>query len=168
MEAVEETECLPSSFHGRHRSTSTISGPLPTDSMVTVRLSDPPISLAQEDAPPADDHVNSLVQNMPEKEEETASRPAECITDANENAIVLEDEIENTAKESIASTTSIDNDEPSIPTSETLRSRSDTSGSFSSTNSAQVDWEQLEKNEEQAPRDEGSDEVGARMVGESI
>ncbi len=42
----------------------------------------------------------------------------------------------------------------------TLRSRSESSGSFSSSNgSAQVDWDELEKEEVQAPRDEGSDEV---------
>ena len=40
--------------------------------------------------------------------------------------------------------------------SSTIRSRSDSSGSGAS---AQVDWEELEKSEEQAPRDEGSDEV---------
>ena len=43
----------------------------------------------------------------------------------------------------------------------TLRSRSDSSGTFSSSDgSAQVDWDELEKEEDQAPRDEGSDEVG--------
>ena len=41
--------------------------------------------------------------------------------------------------------------------SPTIRSRSDSS---TSGGSAQVDWEELEKSEEQAPRDEGSDEVG--------
>lgn len=42
----------------------------------------------------------------------------------------------------------------------TLRSRSDSSGTFSSSDgSAQVDWDELEKEEDQAPRDEGSDEV---------
>ncbi len=42
----------------------------------------------------------------------------------------------------------------------TLRSRSDSSGTFSSSDgSAQVDWDELEKEEDQAPRDVGSDEV---------
>ena len=44
----------------------------------------------------------------------------------------------------------------------TLRSRSDSSGTFSSSDgSAQVDWDELEKEEGQAPRDEGSDEVSS-------
>lgn len=42
----------------------------------------------------------------------------------------------------------------------TLRSRSDSSGTFSSSDgSAQVDWDELEREEDQAPRDEGSDEA---------
>ena len=42
----------------------------------------------------------------------------------------------------------------------TLRSRSSSSGTFSSSDgSAQVDWDELEKEEVEAPRDEGSDEV---------
>ena len=39
------------------------------------------------------------------------------------------------------------------------RSQSRSRGSFSSMGSAHVDWDQLDKSEEQAPRDEGSDEV---------
>ena len=43
----------------------------------------------------------------------------------------------------------------------TLRSRSSSSGTISSSDgSAQVDWDELEKEEVEAPRDEGSDEVG--------
>ena len=41
-----------------------------------------------------------------------------------------------------------------------VRSRSDSSGTFSSLGSANVDWTELEKKEEEAPRDETSDEVG--------
>ena len=41
----------------------------------------------------------------------------------------------------------------------TVRSRSNSTGTFSSTESTNLDWEELEKNESQAPRDEGSDEV---------
>ena len=41
-----------------------------------------------------------------------------------------------------------------------IRSRSDSSGTFSSLGSANVDWSELEKKEEEAPKDETSDEVG--------
>lgn len=41
-----------------------------------------------------------------------------------------------------------------------IRSRSDSTGTFSSLGSANVDWQELEKKEEEAPRDETSDEVG--------
>ena len=60
---------------------------------------------------------------------------------------------------------SLEADESTI----TPRSRSDSSGTCSSSDgSAQVDWEELEKEEVQAPRDEGSDEVrfmGVQIIG---
>lgn len=40
-----------------------------------------------------------------------------------------------------------------------FRSRSNSSGTLSSVGSAHVDWDELDKSEEQAPRDECSDEV---------
>lgn len=41
----------------------------------------------------------------------------------------------------------------------TVRSRSNSSTTASSSNSTPVDWDELERSEEQEPRDEGSDEV---------
>ena len=41
----------------------------------------------------------------------------------------------------------------------TVRSRSNSSTTASSSNSTHVDWDELERSEEQEPRDEGSDEV---------
>ena len=49
--------------------------------------------------------------------------------------------------------------------SSTIRSRSDSSATQSSSGSAQVDWDELERSEEQAPRDEGSDEVHPHKIG---
>lgn len=149
---LEETG-IASHCHSRHPSTSTImSGPLPTDSMVTVRLSDPPVASSLDKTHPSHHHVAPVV-------EETDS-----ISDTHENAIISDQGTQDMARESILSMISVIEDEPSIATSGTIRSRSDTSGSFSSNNSVQVDWEELEKSEEQAPRDEGSDEVGALAV----
>lgn len=50
-------------------------------------------------------------------------------------------------------------DEAAQSTLSTLALGSKRSGSFSSVVSAQVDWHELERSEEQVPRDEGSDEV---------
>lgn len=46
-----------------------------------------------------------------------------------------------------------------ITTPMSIRSRSDSTGTFSSIGSVHVDWDELDKSEEQAPRDEGSGEV---------
>ncbi len=141
---------IASDCHSRHPSTSTImSGPLPTDSMITVRLSDPPVASPLEKIHPSHHHVVPVL-------EETDS-----ISDTKQNALISEEETQDMARDSVVSMTSVVEDEPSIATSGTIRSRSDTSGSLSSNNSAHVDWEKLEKSEEKAPRDEGSDEVGA-------
>ncbi len=144
---------IASDCHSRHPSTSTImGGPLPTDSMITVRLSDPPVASPLEKIRPSHDHVVPVL-------EETDS-----ISDTKQNALISEEETQDMARDSVVSMTSVVEDEPSIATSGTIRSRSDTSGSLSSNNSAHVDWEELEKSEEKAPRDEGSDEVGALAV----
>jgi hypothetical protein len=45
------------------------------------------------------------------------------------------------------------------PTNEVTRSRSESSATEMSDGSGEVNWEELEKTEEQEPRDEGSDEV---------
>lgn len=50
-------------------------------------------------------------------------------------------------------------EEAAQSTLSTLALGSKRSGSFSSVVSAQVDWHELDKSEEQVPRDEGSDEV---------
>ena len=139
--------------HSRHPSTSTIiSGPLPTDSMVTVRLSDPPVASPLGRTSQLQHHAAPVVQDMLEGQEETFPNPT--ASDAHEDGIIPEQETQNMARDSVASLTSVVEDEASIATSGTIRSRSDTSGSFSSNNSAQVDWEELEKSEEKAPRDE--------------
>lgn len=47
----------------------------------------------------------------------------------------------------------------------TVRSRSNSSTTASSSNSTRVDWDELERSEEQEPRDEGSDEVRSSYIG---
>lgn len=158
---AEETEVASGAqSHSRHPSTSTISGPLPTDSMVTVRLSDPPAASTLESFSQVQEYAASLPNDLLEEPQETIPMHADRSPDINENAIVLEeDSQEDMVRDVTISMSSMVEEEQSICTSGTIRSRSDSSGTFSSSGSAQVDWDELEKSEEQAPRDEGSDEV---------
>ena len=146
----------------------TPSGLLPRDSMVTLRLSDPLVVPASTISPDNQISGAALAQFLPDAREQdpvTYQENLEAshnnymslelgpiqddnVTDPDENAVVPGDE----CQESIVSMTSV-------------RSRSDSSGSTPSSNgSAQVDWDELEKSEEQAPRDERSDESTAFLL----
>ena len=137
---------------------------LPTDSMVTVRLSDPLVVPSSAISPENQISVAALAQFLPDPRGQNPVLHEHTLdashnnhtfllqddkgTDPDENAVVLGDEYQ----ESTVSMTSV-------------RSRSDSSGStLSSNGSAQVDWDELEKSEEQAPRDEGSDESTAFLL----
>ena len=84
------------------------------------------------------------------------------LDDVDSGSNTLQDELEQLPRLHRASTISMPStqEEQSETVSITVRSRSNSSGTFSSTESAHLDWDELEKNESQAPRDEGSDEVG--------
>lgn len=141
---------------------------LPTDSMVTVRLSDPLVVPSSAISPDNQISVAALAQFLPDTHgqdqvlhedtldayhiKHTSSgqglQQDDSGTDPNENATTIGEEYQ----ESTVSMTS-------------NRFRSDSSGSaLSSNGSAQVDWDELEKSEEQAPRDEGSDESTAFLL----
>lgn len=66
-----------------------------------------------------------------------------------------------TTEERESLTSSISNSEEQQNRTRPSNPRSDSTsrGSFSSTSSAQFDWDELDKSEEQVPRDEESDEV---------
>ena len=144
---------------------------LPTDSMVTVRLSDPLVVPSSAISPDNQISEAALAQFLPDSpavpHEDTldashnnnnnnnhtslAQSPLQedDDTDPDEHAVVLEDEYQASSTVSMAS----------------VRSRSASSGStLSSNGSAQVDWDELERSEEQAPRDEGSDESTAFLL----
>ena len=145
--------------HSRHASTSTVHSLLPTDSMVTVRLSDPPVASITDPCSQTERRNTSSSNVLLEEQRGPNSMYTDNVSDANEDAVVFEEDspkIETQSKNQMAN---IAEEGHSIHTSSTIRSRSDTSGSFSSNGSAQVDWDELERSEEQAPRDEGSDEV---------
>ncbi|CAD6588323.1 MAG: ecotropic viral integration site [Alectoria sarmentosa] len=141
---------------------------LPTDSMVTVRLSDPLVVPSSAISPDNQISVAALAQFLPDTHGQDQILHEDILdayhikhtssgqglqrddsgTDPDENAAAIGEEYQ----ESTVSMTS-------------NRSRSDSSGSaLSSNGSAQVDWDELEKSEEQAPRDEGSDESTAFLL----
>lgn len=141
---------------------------LPTDSMVTVRLSHPLVVPSSAISPDNQISVAALAQFLPDPNGQDSVRREDTLaashnnhtpegrsllqdvigTDPGEDAIVPGEE----CQESTVRMTSV-------------RSRSDSSGSTPSSNgSAQVDWDELEKSEERAPRDEGSDESTAFLL----
>ena len=157
----------------RHHSASTVDGPLPTDSMVTVELSDSPVAAMLERSSydnieahnDTEEHslgVDRSHAEAQEQEDSTLVDQRSSIDD--ENVIIFEDDPKELFRKSTASMAGIVEDRGSLSAAGTIRSRSDSSGTLSSTESAQVDWDELERSEEQAPRDEGSDEVGSDAV----
>lgn len=156
---MDEIESATSVLSSRHPSAATVSSPLPTDSMVTVGLPDPPVASPSISPLQAEDHVALSAEEDSETQKETSSLHMDTIANTNENAVSTNRGLRDDDRISTFSLNSVVEEEQSICTSHTIRSRSNTSGSFSSNGSAQVDWDELEKSEEQAPRDEGSDEV---------
>ena len=153
----EGMEIANSSEQGDTRHDSTKNSALPTDSMVTVRLSDASITPASTDLDKNVTVAVTLAEDDSTIQYPTISTPnEEGALDAVEAS---EDASSETTMQHRQSSASMDSF-PEDASSSTVRSRSDSSGTLSSTNSAQVDWLELEKVEEQAPRDEGSDEVG--------
>ncbi|KAL8734335.1 MAG: hypothetical protein Q9166_001533 [cf. Caloplaca sp. 2 TL-2023] len=125
--------------------------------MVTIRLSDstciPPEVCAIEDSPTE----VSPVEDMATTTTDT--------TDPRDS--VLEEEVNLFQRSHRLSTISLPSiaEEGAMPQAPSLRSRSDSSGTQSSSaGSAHVDWEELDKSEESAPRDEGSDKSTALLL----
>ncbi len=157
----------------RHHSASTVNGPLPTDSMVTVELSDSPNAPILETSSHDDTEVHNDIEEdslgVDHSQNEAQERKRSALVDqrsstADENVIIFEEDPKELSRESTASMASIFENRRSFSAAGTIRSRSDSSGTLSSTESAQVDWDELERSEEQAPRGEGSDEVGSGTV----
>ena len=163
---IEQTEKVAdvASHDGDTRPDSPQNRPLPTDSMITVRLSD-------------SSHVTQLDTSTPRTSIPGSNRKSIRFSQPpvvednssfseNDEAIMDEDvearPVSDARRESITSLSSIRDciSQASEPSSG--RSRSDSSGTLSSNGSAQVDWDELDKSEEQAPRDQGSDEVRCR------
>ena len=131
-------------------------------SMTSVRLSDPSdLSTIHTASPDSSASPGSSGQSV-RASHSTAAVNHTIEAHGDEDAIDETFEATSTTDENRDSSMSIASyqEEDSLASaSSTVRSRSDSSATQSSSGSAQVDWDELEKSEEQAPRDEGSDEV---------
>jgi hypothetical protein len=126
------------------------SGRLPTDSMVTVPLSETDGVPAAEDeaVSPALQHPDITIRPSSAEIMEAFGRRGSCDGDSSPAVV--------------SPTTSLsDHDVPKTQTS-LERSRTNSNGSDQS---AHVDWAELEKKEEQEPQEEGQDEVSFRSRG---
>lgn len=136
--------------------------PFPTDSMVTVRLSGMSI-------PPLADALTIITPELPFCNPLLESKGTEYISDGKNSESYMQSEdlsastnaVLNTRVERESVTSSISNAEEQQTGTRLSnpRSESKSRGSFSSVSSAQFDWDELDKSEEQVPRDEESDEV---------
>ncbi len=155
------TEWAPiaSNIESDTRHLSTEKRHVPTDSMVTVRLSDSPQLPTLDTSVQAHDQRPEFLESSTEILRRCLEDHEHRSVDAGEKAAKVEDTpIVGTQRGSQASMLSALEEGSLASATSTVRSRSDSSVS-SSNGSAQFDWDELERNEEQAPRDEGSDEV---------
>ena len=149
------------STDGDTRPESPQNRPLPTDSMITVRLSKSSnvtqletSTLGPSSSGPARKSLRFSYPPVVEDTVDTAEQDVAVMDEDNE-AVPLSDE----QRSSVMSLASIQERVSTSSIVSSNRSRSDSSGTLSSNGSAQVDWDELDKSEEQAPRDGGSDEV---------
>lgn len=139
------------------------SSPPSTYSMVTVRLSDAMFEF------PAAEVAHGLVEEdsagheIPKREsKQELVEEVRSIKDSEYHSFQsLDDDLNEALPKNGASraSRSIVDGKSSRFNSDAFRSRSNSSRTSSSAASAQVDWDELDKSEEQAPRDECSDEV---------
>lgn len=145
--------------HNSERSSS-------ANSLVTVRLSglEPPRDGHRSEESDAQSNNGAQIIHI---QDPAPSSPAQVsLYDVGSESKTFQDELEQLPRLHRASTISMPSiqEEQSETASVTVRSRSNSAGTFSSTESAHLDWDELEKNESQAPRDEGSDEVGIMFL----
>ena len=141
--------------HNSERSSS-------ANSLVTVRLSGLESPRDSHRLAESDAQCSNGARTMHIQDPLPSSPTQVSLDDVDSGSNTLQDERGQLPRLHGASTISMPSiqEEQSETASFTVRSRSNSSGTFSSTESAHLDWDELEKNESQAPRDEGSDEVG--------
>lgn len=137
---------------------------LPTDSMVTIRLSDSNIDFAIVGVTPelaiensAGDEISILKQEQELLEDGVSMTTLDKLDFRNCSEELKE--ASRRSRESAVFPSIIEEEVDPTLVPQHFRSRSSSSCTLSSVASAHVDWDQLDKSEEQAPRNEGSDEV---------
>ncbi|KAL8969025.1 MAG: hypothetical protein Q9183_002191 [Haloplaca sp. 2 TL-2023] len=141
--------------------------------MVTIRLSDSTITPLDDcaieespiDTPPTEETGGHPIDPQENTSAVHESKSAPEVIDA--EARVLEEEVrlfQRSHRMSTISMPSIAEEAVSGGEPRSFRSRSNSSGTLSSNGSTHVDWEELDKSEEAAPRDEGSDESTAFLL----
>ena len=140
-----------------------------TISMVTVRLSDaePLPSIVEQE--PHDDNGPPTGRTGRSVEENDVAQLPKSAADLDEAQTLGDNGVDRSRRTSMVSANS---DEHGVEATSDVgpssdRSRRGSSSTSSSEGSTRVDWEGLEKTEEQEPRDEGSDEVRFHGSGSS-
>lgn len=160
-ETIPNNEPVQSDEHTLHSSSQ-------IDSMLTIRPSDstnmPLEDCAIEDYPvealPSDGTDEAAVDRH--RVSSSTREPQEIHTNGDLDVHILEAEVklfQRSHRMSTSSMPSVAEEAGPVQRPASSRSRSDSSGALSSSSSTHVDWEELARAEEAAPRDEGSDEV---------
>lgn len=153
MHAVEDVELVTSPVSEAHTDILSPS----TLSMVTVRLSDSEPSETVAEPELQHDNVHNTGRTGLSTEEFDFAQTPKSATDPGELEISQSKGMAESRRISAGSSSSEEHDGGAILDID--RSRRGSSSTTSSNSSTRVDWEELEKTEEQEPRAEGSDEV---------
>jgi len=133
------------------------STPIPTDSMVTVSLSEASDQERQEhrslESEPATPDTEASLDGMNNVKQIARARSSSFIIGHPSYSST------DTLAKEMPTTTVI----PPTPASVQPRSRSSTNGSSDSNRTVEVDWEELDKTEEQEAKDDASDEVSLQV-----
>ena len=145
------------------RNVSETSDDQSTHTTTTVQVSD----IANDPEPVTQHDPEAFIEPFPDSNppaahaEPITSVETDTANEEEEEAVTDESALSDQTMQLRQSSRSVGSFEEGDESTITLRSRSESSGTFSSSSegSAQVDWDELEREEDQAPRDGGSDEV---------
>ena len=162
---IRLSDLTPTSIHDEHLANEiAVQSPVEDSSgMVDIQLSRPEKygSLDKEETA-AEFELESPAESFPQMEDNIKHTAGDTVVVHQESDSLPPEEaelIQKLHRQSTMSMLSAVDEGCSDIASISIRSRSDSSGTFSSLGSATVDWLELEKKEEEAPRNETSDEV---------
>lgn len=156
---------------------STVRNQHSTGSMVTIRLSDPVVPSDTDGSRPSSTVEVDALEEFPKMVDLNNSKAVESNSVLYEHQAPMQEEEATIAQSihqesvtpsqrefTVTTLSAIEDGTSDTTTPMSIRSRSDSTGTFSSIGSAHVDWDELDRSEEQAPRDEGSDESTAFLL----